>query len=72
MRMKCTKINQKANRELKKLFEMEGVRSCELKLPGCTGNMFLTFAHRHKRNWYKDKPDSMLWKRVQVAADATR
>jgi hypothetical protein len=31
-----------------------GIQSCELRLPGCTGSIFLTFAHRKKRRFYTE------------------
>ena len=65
--MNRTKINQKANREIKKLFEEKKVYGiCEVHLSNCLGNMFLTYAHRHKRRWYYDKPDELLWDFKQV------
>lgn len=57
---KQTVINTKANRELKKLYEATDIRSCELRLCGCTGNYMLSYAHRHKRIFYYSKPE-LLW-----------
>lgn len=60
MKNKRTKLNIIANRELKKIFEQKGIFNCELNLEGCN-NYPLSFAHKHKRRWYYDKPDSQLW-----------
>jgi len=43
--------------KLKKIYEEKGVTTCELRLPGCLNYMYLGFAHRHKRRWYKLKPE---------------
>lgn len=64
--MNRTKINQKANRELKKLFLNKGIIYCELKFPGCTNLWATSFCHRHPRLWYYDKPDELLWDYRQV------
>lgn len=63
--MKRTPINQKANREIKKQVNKLEISTCELKLKGCQVNWCLGAAHRHKRVWYYDKPDSLLWDRTQ-------
>lgn len=55
--MNRTKINIEANRKLKKLFFNKEIRSCEARLSGCTGNQYLSFAHRHKRRWYYGQED---------------
>jgi hypothetical protein len=62
--MNRTKINRKTNIELKKIFQ-NYVYECEARLSGCM-NYQLTFAHRHKRYWYYDKPDQLLWDMNQV------
>jgi hypothetical protein len=46
------KNNLLANKRLKKIFQEEGITSCEVNLKGCTGSFGLTFAHRHKRIFY--------------------
>lgn len=51
--------------KLKDVFQEKGIMSCELRLRGCTGNLFLTPAHRHKRIWYKGNPE-LLWDYSQV------
>lgn len=43
-------------KKLKKVYEDKGITSCELRMGGCTGNYNLSFAHRHKRSYYWDKP----------------
>lgn len=50
-------INKKANQELKKLYKSKGVWRCEV----CGQNWSMSFAHAHKRSWYYDKPDELLW-----------
>ena len=49
---KVGKRNQQALHTLTALYQEEGIYSCEAKLPGCMGQMFTGFAHRHKRHWY--------------------
>jgi hypothetical protein len=51
--------------KLYKLLESKGINSCEVRLPGCTNNIYLTPAHRHKRLWYKHQPE-LLWQPSQV------
>lgn len=50
---KIGKANLKANKILKEKFEELGIRYCELRLKNCTPTNFLSFAHRHKRIYYK-------------------
>jgi len=57
-----TQINQKANKELEKLWNEKNIHSCEI----CNAGFMLTNAHKHKRVWYYDKPDKMLWDYNQV------
>ena len=45
-----------AQSKLKKIYLDKEITTCELRLPGCVNNMFLGFAHRHKRRWYKHNP----------------
>jgi len=47
------KINLKANKILKQKYTERGTISCEIRLPGCMPNFALSFAHKHKRVWYK-------------------
>ena len=44
---------------LKKIYEEKGITTCELRLPGCWYDNALTFAHRHKRIWYKSQPKKL-------------
>jgi hypothetical protein len=52
-----TKINLKANKEISKQAEKIGICSCEI----CGSIFWLTRMHRHKRRWYYDKPEELLW-----------
>ena len=56
--MNRTAINQKANREIKK--QIEKLKICYCEVCGHP-SVWLTIAHRHKRDWYKDKSDELLW-----------
>lgn len=58
--MNRTKINAKANREIKKICQKNDWRFCQINLDGCAGEAHAP-AHRHKRVWYYDKPDYLLW-----------
>ena len=58
------RINLAANKKLKE--EFAGTRYCEIQLDRCLGNWPLQRCHRHKRNWYYDKPPEMLSDRKQV------
>ena len=55
-----TKTNKKANAILVQIYQDLGIMSCELGLDGCTGQMFLGFAHKHKRNWYWERGKDSL------------
>ena len=44
-----TLANMKANARLKRKFTALGITSCELHLPNCTRDNFLTWAHGKKR-----------------------
>jgi len=58
--MNRTKINQKANREMREQCYEKEIYYCEARISnGCW--RAVTYAHRHKRNWYKDKSNGMLW-----------
>jgi hypothetical protein len=53
---KQAKINAAANKKLKKIYE-ERQYYCEVRLSdNCLGGWFLTFAHRHKRSFYRLRP----------------
>lgn len=47
----------KARKKLKVIYEEKGITKCELRFGCCWKNNALSFAHRHKRNWYLDKPE---------------
>ena len=62
---KQEKINIKANILLKKLFEENDIRSCEINLPGCMKTFALSYAHRHKRIFYRSQPEKLSeWKQA--------
>ena len=42
--------------KLKKEYQEKGIATCEIKLEGCMREFSLSFAHKHKRVWYYDKP----------------
>jgi hypothetical protein len=48
------------SKKLKNIYQDKEITTCELRLPGCKNYMFLGFAHRHKRRWYKGKDPSLL------------
>jgi len=54
---KIGKINIKANKKLKQIYAYKGISSCEIQLKGCMGIFGLSFAHKHKRVWYYDRPE---------------
>jgi hypothetical protein len=64
--LKRTELNIEANKRIKKMFTDFQLFHCECNLDGCTGSMFLTFAHRHKRRYYYDQPFEMLYSYNQV------
>jgi predicted metal-binding protein len=51
------RINIEANKILKKIYQKKGIDRCEIKFVGCLSNFTCAFAHKHKRNWYYDKPE---------------
>lgn len=55
--MNRSKVNKKANREIKKQAVERNIFRCEI----CCSTNWITIAHRHKRRWYYDKPDELLW-----------
>jgi hypothetical protein len=57
---KIGKRNIAANKKIKTMFEDKGIRFCELRLKGCTPDYMLTFAHRHKRVWYRSQPELLF------------
>jgi uncharacterized CHY-type Zn-finger protein len=50
---KIGRINIKANRKLVTLFNDKDIYRCEL----CQSPFMLSFAHRHKRIFYRSKPE---------------
>ena len=52
---KVGKRNIQANAILKIMFRRKDITSCEIMFEGCTGQLFLTNAHKHKREWYRPK-----------------
>ena len=44
-------------KHLKKLYLAKGITRCELRFDGCWGNNGLSWAHRHKRIFYKSQPE---------------
>lgn len=59
--MNRAKINQIANKEIAKQAEKYGKTKCEI----CGSTFWLTRMHRHKRRWYYDKFDALLWQYEQ-------
>jgi len=53
---KVGKRNIEANKKLKKIFFEKRILRCEK----CNSNFFLTFAHKHKRDWYKKEDRQKL------------
>ena len=50
------RVNELANRELKKQYSEREIFHCEAGLDGvCSGPVFLSWHHRHKRRWYRGK-----------------
>jgi len=50
---KIGKRNIDANKKLKEIFLEKGIVRCEL----CGTDNFLSFAHKHKRDWYRRYPE---------------
>lgn len=57
-----TQLNKIANKHLKELFTEKEISRCE----NCGFSFALSFAHRHKRKWYYDQPQELLWDFNQV------
>lgn len=68
---KRTKINLAANRILKQKYLEAGIERCEVKLFKCMLGFALSFAHRHKRNWYYDCPELLSSMEETVLACAS-
>lgn len=50
---KIGKRNINAVRKLKQMFMDKGITQCEL----CGSDNYLSFAHKHKRIWYREFPE---------------
>lgn len=55
--VKANYINARANKKLKEIYIEKGITRCEVKFKKCLGLFALSWHHRHKRVWYKDKPE---------------
>lgn len=51
------KINIEANKKLREIYADKGITRCEVGLEGCSGGLFCAFAHRHRRVFYKNRPE---------------
>lgn len=58
--MKRTALNNKARKKIAAIAQRKNLIRCEVELGGCMGSAHAP-AHRHKRSWYYDKDDSLLW-----------
>ena len=45
---------------MKKIYLDKGIITCELNYPGCCWNQLLSFAHKHKRIYYKNREDLLV------------
>lgn len=54
---KWTNLWEKERKKLKIEFEEKGIIYCELQFKGCWRTNALTFAHRHKRIFYRSQPE---------------
>lgn len=52
---KIGRMNIRANQKLKAIYQEKGIDRCEVRLPGCMEVFALSFAHWHKRIWYKEQ-----------------
>ena len=50
-------INLEANKKLDKIYKERGIDECEIRMFGCWINKHVNYAHRHKRFWYKSRPE---------------
>ena len=57
---KWTKKWETDRRNLKEIYNDKWITSCEAQLPGCMRNNFLSFHHRHKRKFYKERGNEDL------------
>jgi hypothetical protein len=58
--MNWTKQWEKDRRKLKTIFQDKGIVTCEIRKPGCKYDNYLSFAHAHKRDWYKTRGNEEL------------
>ena len=58
--MKRSRTNTKARKKIAEIAQEKNLVRCEARLSGCMGEAHAP-AHLHKRRWYYDKPDEMLW-----------
>ncbi|MHC1728042.1 MAG: hypothetical protein AB9866_18910 [Syntrophobacteraceae bacterium] len=54
-----TRWNRWAVAKLKDEYQERGITCCEIRLPGCKGAFFLSFAHRKKRRYYYSDPEKL-------------
>lgn len=59
--------NRKAREKIAEYCEEHNITRCEIGLEGCMGEAHHP-AHLHKRKWYYDKPDELLWDRSEWKA----
>jgi hypothetical protein len=52
--------HREINKKLRQLFVEKNIQYCEIGLKKCTGSLGLTYAHRHKRNWYLGKQELLI------------
>lgn len=65
---KIGKLNRKENRKLRQLWIDEDIEWCEFdEIHACNFGLFPENAHRHKKVWYRGKPDELRWSKKQVA-----
>ena len=53
-------VNKKANAKLKEIYLDKDILYCEARLAKCAVTFALSWHHRHKRFWYRDKPEELL------------
>lgn len=58
--MKRTALNAKARKKIAAIAQEKNLQYCEARLPDCLVTS-ASPAHKHKRDWYKGKPDHLLW-----------
>lgn len=58
--MRRTALNRLARQKIAEYARINNLTRCEARLDGCWGEANAP-AHRHKRSWYYDQPDELLW-----------